>query len=104
MGRMATRPDLSNLPPAGSIAIEDGILALVRHAIATAPSHIRERLVRSFEALHTSNHMTGEQVAVFLAQLVSDLAYAARDPEQTTQRPIATYVDPRLLGKPMGSA
>jgi hypothetical protein len=91
-------------PPAGSVALDEAILQIVRHMVTSSPDYLRERLVRSFEALRMSNHMTGEQVAVFLAQLVSDLAYAARDPEQTTQRPIAIFMDPRLLGAPAGSA
>jgi hypothetical protein len=86
------------------VSLPDAILALVRAMVAQSDPALRERLALIFEALHISNHMSGAQVATFLAQLVSDIAYAARDPEETTPRPIATFMDRRLLGAPAGSA
>jgi hypothetical protein len=110
-----TKPDLSAPPPSSvrevgsvpGIAIDEAILQIVRQIVASSPAHLRELLVRSFEALRISGQMRPmrtEQVATFLAQLVSDIAYAARDPEQTTRRPIATFMDARLMGVPAGSA
>jgi hypothetical protein len=89
------------------VSIPDAILALVRAMIAQSDPVLREQLVRSFEALWHNGQirpMRSEQVATFLAQLVSDIAYAARDPEQTTPRPIAHFLDPRLLAAAEGSA
>jgi len=91
--------------PPGSITLTDGILALVRTMVAQSNPVLRERLARTFDALpHSIPTLQSEQVAVFLMQLVSDIKYAACDPEQKTPRPIATFMDPRLLTEPKGSA
>jgi hypothetical protein len=91
-------------PPPGSWALDDAILSIVRHMVASSPEYLRERLAKAFEALRESNHMRPDQIAVFLAQLVSDIQYAASNPEQKTLRPIAYYAGPRLLAGPKGSA